>query len=175
MTRFLQLCRSSSGRHVSGLFRGPCSSPRAWHRWCRRNLPPPPHASGTSPPRTLRPHTGNTGRDTLNFLKFVCLCFTVHNKDSNDRGVECNKDFQPESNQERLQVTGKRSSKCDQKYLTKCLNLLLRINPSWQKHDLRHRDNIGRVKIVWLVASRNSQTQKKIGVKDIKKYSKCPP
>ena len=56
---FLQLCRFSSGRRVSGLCRDPCWSPRAWRRWCRRNPPPPPRASGTSPRPTRCPHTGD--------------------------------------------------------------------------------------------------------------------
>lgn len=107
-------------------------------------------------------HTLETQGETLWISSSLSACvlqFTTMTITIEEDRVECNKDFQPESNQERLQVTGKRPSKCDQKYLTKCLNLLLRINPSWQKHDLRHRDNIGRVKTVWLVASRNSQTQ----------------
>lgn len=75
---FLQLCRSSSGRRVSGLCRGLCWSPRAWHRWCRRNPPPPPHASGMSQPLILRPHTGNREGETLNLL---CFYSKVHSKD----------------------------------------------------------------------------------------------
>lgn len=91
MPAFLQLCRSSSGRRVSGLCRGRRWSPRAWRRWCRRNPPPPPRASGTSPPLRRCPHTGN--RQTVNLF----LVRSSQWRHTEGR-VTSSKDSQPQSN-----------------------------------------------------------------------------
>lgn len=74
----LQLCRSSSGPHALVLCRGQHWSPRAWHKWCQKNPPPPPHASGKSHHLTHRPHTGSRGRQTPLILMIIYRTGTKH-------------------------------------------------------------------------------------------------
>ena len=77
---YSQLCRSSSGRHVWVLCRGRLPSPRAWHRWCQRSLPPQLHASGTSCPGPSSHLNTGAQRDLKKKkknLEMVCVCVCV--------------------------------------------------------------------------------------------------